>query len=60
MFPADLLLLDSSDKNGNAYVETSNLDGERNLKCKSAFKEFYESAREFGLNSLSGISQVLF
>ena len=55
MFPADLILLDSSDENGNAYVETSNIDGERNLKCKSAFKEFFEVSREFGLSSIIGI-----
>ena len=34
-FPADLLLMGSSDKKGSAYVETRNLDGESNLKTKS-------------------------
>ncbi|CAG9328551.1 unnamed protein product [Blepharisma stoltei] len=35
-FPADLLLVSSSNPNGKAYVNTMNLDGETNLKEKSA------------------------
>lgn len=37
-FPADLLLIYSSNKNGSAYTETKNLDGETNLKFKEAIK----------------------
>lgn len=33
-FPADLLILESSDNRGQAFVETKNLDGETNLKAK--------------------------
>ncbi|CAK9154288.1 unnamed protein product [Ilex paraguariensis] len=35
-FPADLLMLSSSNEDGVCYVETSNLDGETNLKLKHA------------------------
>ncbi|XP_059294143.1 probable phospholipid-transporting ATPase 8 isoform X2 [Lycium ferocissimum] len=35
-FPVDLLLLSSSYEDGICYVETSNLDGETNLKVKHA------------------------
>ena len=34
-FPADLVVLKSSDKGGGLYVETKNLDGETNLKTKA-------------------------
>lgn len=34
-----MVLLRSSNNNGIAYVETKNLDGETNLKHKSALKE---------------------
>lgn len=33
--PADVILLASS-KNSECFIETKNLDGETNLKCKSA------------------------
>lgn len=39
MFPADLVVLGSSFENGVCYIETSSLDGEKNLKPKSAIKE---------------------
>lgn len=38
-FPADLILLASSDNKGVCYVETKNLDGETNLKHKVSLKD---------------------
>ncbi len=38
-FPADLIILGSSFKNGNCYIETGALDGEKNLKPKCAITE---------------------
>merc|ERR1719228_3159456 len=35
-FPADLILLSSSDTTGVCYIETSNLDGETNLKVRQS------------------------
>ncbi|PWN43226.1 phospholipid-translocating P-type ATPase [Ceraceosorus guamensis] len=36
--PADLVLLNSSDPDGNAFIETKNLDGETNLKARKCLK----------------------
>ncbi len=39
MFPADLMVLGSAYESGVCYIETSSLDGEKNLKPKSALLE---------------------
>ncbi len=31
-FPADLILLSSGNEDGTAFIQTSSLDGEKNLK----------------------------
>ncbi|XP_057530922.1 phospholipid-transporting ATPase 3-like [Amaranthus tricolor] len=51
-FPADILFLASSNADGVCYVETSNLDGETNLKIRKALEKTWdylmpEKASEF-------------
>ena len=36
--PADMILLTSSDGSGHVYIETSNIDGETNLKIRNSIK----------------------
>jgi magnesium-transporting ATPase (P-type) len=38
MIPCDLVLLASSNENGGAYIETSGIDGETNLKLRNSAK----------------------
>ena len=59
-FPADLVVLASSEPKGMCYIETSNLDGETNLKIRTAipqsYKEFenHEGNEEQILRNLNG------
>ena len=39
VFPADLVIIKSSDPQGSLYIETKSLDGETNLKNKFVSKE---------------------
>ena len=39
---SDLILLSSSNEHSVAHIETSSLDGEKNLKSKASFKELVE------------------
>ena len=41
--PADLLIIKSSNDNGYCYLQTSNLDGETNLKPREALTSYHSS-----------------
>ncbi|KAG0190932.1 hypothetical protein DFQ28_001233 [Apophysomyces sp. BC1034] len=54
-FPADLILLSSSEPEGLCYIETSNLDGEVNLKIKQALPETAKFVSPSQLACIEGV-----
>ncbi|KAK9875763.1 hypothetical protein WA026_009559 [Henosepilachna vigintioctopunctata] len=53
-FPADLVLLSSSEPQGMSFIETANLDGETNLKIRQALVSTQKLTTVADLESLSG------
>eukprot|EP01114_Cavostelium_apophysatum_P020378 TRINITY_DN6809_c0_g1_i1.p1 TRINITY_DN6809_c0_g1~~TRINITY_DN6809_c0_g1_i1.p1 ORF type:complete len:1222 (-),score=388.18 TRINITY_DN6809_c0_g1_i1:37-3702(-) len=49
--PADLILISASGEDGKAFVETSNLDGETNLKTRQALEELKDVKDENSIKS---------
>lgn len=53
-FPADMVMLATSEPEGLCYIETANLDGETNLKVKQALPETAHLVNPSDLSRLSG------
>ncbi|KAI7869217.1 hypothetical protein BDF14DRAFT_1874354 [Spinellus fusiger] len=53
-FPADLILISSSEPEGLCYIETSNLDGEVNLKIKQALTQTAHVLNPVDMSQLQG------
>ncbi|KAF5302279.1 hypothetical protein FQA39_LY10318 [Lamprigera yunnana] len=56
-FPADLVLLSSSEPQGMSFIETANLDGETNLKVRRSLPCTSTLTTKEQLNSLSGTAE---
>ncbi|XP_021352123.1 probable phospholipid-transporting ATPase IA isoform X2 [Mizuhopecten yessoensis] len=54
-FPADLVLLSSSEPQAMCYIETSNLDGETNLKIRQGIPQTAKLLRHEDLLDLDGV-----
>jgi phospholipid-transporting ATPase len=54
LFPADLILLATENKDGTAFIETASLDGEKNLKPRTAYAQTQVFAQEDRLQGLAG------
>ncbi|KAL5012928.1 hypothetical protein ScPMuIL_011479 [Solemya velum] len=57
-FPADLILLSSSEPQAMCYIETSNLDGETNLKIRQGVTQTAKLLTHDDLLELSGTAEV--
>lgn len=57
--PADVLLLAASDSHGQAYVQTAQLDGERNLKPKNSLLDIQSLLYSQGTDPHSLDSRIL-
>nr|CAI5828683.1 unnamed protein product [Callosobruchus analis] len=53
-FPADVVLISSSEPQGMCFIETSNLDGETNLKIRQALPVTSNTTTIHGLIGMSG------
>jgi phospholipid-transporting ATPase len=54
-FPADMILISSSEPEGLCYIETSNLDGEVNLKIKQALPQTASILNPADMSKLQGV-----
>jgi phospholipid-transporting ATPase len=53
-FPADLIIVSSCEDEGQCYIETSNLDGETNLKIRQSLPETKDLVTAAQLSQLKG------